>query len=101
MAILTNLLPLLLATLVAGQNVTETGALPSFSPTPASTSVPEPSSSPDEPVPGQGMYPAVQAWCEEGQNATYCPGVVSTLFTGWSYTDYVVDAGCTSLSDLS
>lgn len=82
MAIVTKLIPLLLATVVVGQNVTETGALPSFSPTPASTSIPEASSSPDEPVPGQGMYPAVQAWCEDGQNATYCPGVVSPLSFG-------------------
>lgn len=88
MAIVTKLLPFLLATVVVGQNVTETGALPSFSPTPASTSIPETSSSPDESVPGQGMYPAVQAWCEDGQNATYCPGVVSILsndyFLDWS-----------------
>jgi alpha,alpha-trehalase len=61
---------------VQGQNVTQTGLTPSFSPTPASTSVPEASGSPDEPVPGQGMYPAIQAWCENGQNASYCPSPV-------------------------
>lgn len=74
-----SLLPLLLALgagLVQGQNVTQTGLTPSFSPTPASTSVPEASGSPDVPVPGQGMYPAVQAWCENGQNASYCPSPV-------------------------
>jgi alpha,alpha-trehalase len=75
--ILTKLVPLLAASLfVVGQNVTETGALPSFSPTPVSTSVPSASSSPDTPVPGQGDVPEVQIWCEDGQNATYCPGLV-------------------------
>jgi alpha,alpha-trehalase len=72
-----KLLPLLAIPLVLGQNVTETGALPSFSPTPASTSVPSASSSPEESVPGQDNYPVVQAWCEDGSNATYCPGPVS------------------------
>lgn len=67
----------LLALGAVAQNVTETGQSPSFSPTPVSTSVPEASGSPDEPVPGQGSYPPVQAWCQGGDNATYCPGPVS------------------------
>jgi len=67
------------ATLGLGQNVTETGTLPSFSATPASTSVPSASSSPEELVPGQDNYPVVQAWCQDGMNATYCPGPVRLL----------------------
>jgi hypothetical protein len=78
------LLTVLAAGVVQAQNVTQTGQVPSFSPTPASTSVPEASGSPDEPVPGQGMYPAVQSWCENGQNASYCPGLVSVRYGSWS-----------------
>ena len=51
----------------------------SSSSTPVETSVPEASGSPDVTVPGQGMYPAVQAWCEGGNNASYCPGPVCSI----------------------
>jgi hypothetical protein len=67
----------------SAQNVTETSTSTSqsssSSSTPVSTSVPEASGSPDVPVPGQGEYPAVQSWCEGGDNATYCPGPVRPL----------------------
>lgn len=89
------------------QNVTETAASTSFSPSPVETSVPEASGSPDEPVPGQGEYPAVQSWCEGGDNATYCPGPVRpNLPLGSCFqrrvrlTPLVVVAGCSGCPDF-
>ena len=77
---LTSIFVLGLAIPGSAQNVTETGASTSFAPSPVETSVPEASGSPDAPVPGQGEYPAVQSWCEGGDNATYCPGPVRPFY---------------------
>lgn len=104
---LASILALGTAPYAQAQNVTETGVSPSFAPSPVETSVPEASGSPDEPVPGQGEYPAVQSWCEGGDNATYCPGPVRLFFFCASN---MIDerllliraavTGCSSLSDF-
>jgi alpha,alpha-trehalase len=73
------MLPLLLLAALCGsasaQNVTQTSSF-SFSPTPVTTSVPMPTSPLNATVPGQGMLPPMQAWCNGGMNDTFCPGVL-------------------------
>ncbi|EAL19462.1 hypothetical protein CNBG4090 [Cryptococcus deneoformans B-3501A] len=64
-----------LLSLTAAQNITQTTSF-SFSPTPVSTSVPSPTAPLNSTVPGQGIYPPVQALCAGGANVPFCPGVL-------------------------
>lgn len=67
-----------LLSLTAAQNITQTTSF-SFSPTPVSTSVPSPAAPLNSTVPGQGIYPPVQALCAGGANVPFCPGVVGAI----------------------
>ncbi|OWZ37132.1 alpha,alpha-trehalase [Cryptococcus neoformans c8] len=64
-----------LLSLTAAQNITQTTSF-SFSPTPVSTSVPSPTAPLNSTVPGQGIYPPIQALCAGGANVPFCPGVL-------------------------
>ncbi|KAI9637637.1 Six-hairpin glycosidase-like protein [Dioszegia hungarica] len=66
---------LVLLPLVLGQNNTQASSA-SFSPTPVTTAVPSATASLNQTVPGQGVYPPLQPWCNAGGNDTFCPGVI-------------------------
>ncbi|RXK36960.1 alpha,alpha-trehalase [Tremella mesenterica] len=61
---------------VTAQNITfsSASASSSFSPTPVTTSVPSPTGSLNDTVPGQNGYPPAQYWCKAGSNEPFCAG---------------------------